>query len=409
MGMVIYFKEKFSFMAFSLPWSTRRSALAGGLSLALLVPLAAPVSATPRSTFSDVSFSHWARPFITVLAQNNIIKGYTDGTFKPDAVISKAQFESVLERAFGSTAGGVLSGDESLSRMQAIVALSNRLDLEPEGSVNATLNAYRDAVEIPSYARNGIAAATQSNLVVNYPDVRDLNPYQALTRADAAAFIYQALVQQGQLSPIAADTRTASYIVGQAQPAQQPAVSTQPIASAPATSAEMSVLAQGTQIPLEYPNARGVNLLITPGETYATTLAVADPVMNAEGDIVIPEGSRIQGRFVPTQVNGTTPATQFVADLLMVGDQTYSLNATSGPRIAVDKSELRSTDLSDSVTSAAARSIVDSLTGKSTNFGDFLSGAFGGSKSEPQSQRVIMVEPDSLTLTTQAGLQIASS
>lgn len=398
-----------------LPWSTRRSALAGGLTLAMLAPLSAAVSATPRSTFSDVSFNHWARPFITVLAQNNILMGYSDGTFRPDMPITKAQFDSILQRTFGSTKGSSLNGDDPISRMQALVALSNKLDLEPEGSVNNTLNAYRDAVEIPSYAHEEIAAATQNSLVVNYPNVLYLNPYRAMTRADAAAFIYQALVQQQQLNPLDADTKTANYIVGQSKSIpesvaspQQPAKVQEPLATNSQIQ-QMNLLDQGSQIPLEYPGARDVNLLITPGETYATTLAVAEPVINAEGEMLIPEGSSIQGRFVPTKVNGTTPATQFVADSLKVGNRSYNINAASSPRIAVDQTELESTDLKGLITSAAAQGIVDSISGKSSNLGDFLSGTFGVNKPERKSQRVIRIEPDSLTLTTQANLQIVES
>jgi uncharacterized surface protein with fasciclin (FAS1) repeats len=62
---------------------------------------------------------------------------------------------------------------------------------------------------------NSVAAATQANMVVNYPEVKQLNPQQSLTRAEAAALLYQALVRQGQLQPLATNVAASNYIVGQ--------------------------------------------------------------------------------------------------------------------------------------------------------------------------------------------------
>ena len=48
---------------------------------------------------SDVA-GNWAEPFITVLVQKDIIKGYPDGTFKPDQPITRAEFAALLNKAF---------------------------------------------------------------------------------------------------------------------------------------------------------------------------------------------------------------------------------------------------------------------------------------------------------------------
>jgi uncharacterized surface protein with fasciclin (FAS1) repeats len=61
---------------------------------------------------------------------------------------------------------------------------------------------------------NNVAAATGSNLVVNYPDVKVLNPQGVLTRAEAAAHLYQALVKLGQVQPLASNVAAAQYVVG---------------------------------------------------------------------------------------------------------------------------------------------------------------------------------------------------
>jgi hypothetical protein len=75
---------------------------------------------------------------------------------------------------------------------------------------------YTDADAIPEYAIAPVTAATQANLVVNYPNVQQLNPDAPLTRAEAAAHIYQALVQSGQAEPLASNRTASSYIVGSA-------------------------------------------------------------------------------------------------------------------------------------------------------------------------------------------------
>lgn len=72
---------------------------------------------------------------------------------------------------------------------------------------------YTDATQIPTYALAPVAAATQANVVVNYPD-RTLNPQAPLTRAEAAAHMYQALVRLGKAQPLSVNAAAANYIVG---------------------------------------------------------------------------------------------------------------------------------------------------------------------------------------------------
>jgi hypothetical protein len=67
-----------------------------------------------------------------------------------------------------------------------------------------------------------VAAATLNQLVVNYPNTALLNPNQVATRADVAAFIYQALVKEGTLSQLGATDVAAQYIVGYQPVATQP-------------------------------------------------------------------------------------------------------------------------------------------------------------------------------------------
>ncbi|MDZ8108700.1 MAG: fasciclin domain-containing protein [Nostoc sp. DedQUE12a] len=210
-----------------------------------------PTSPSPTSTvnLSDVTSDYWARPFIQTLADNNVISGFPDGTFRPNQSVTRAEFAALIQKAFGNqnrirqlSAGGFsdvpagywaaaaiqnayeigfLSGypgnvfrpNQQIPKVEAIVSISNGLGLS--ASDTSILNtSYSDASTIPNYAVSSVAAATQANLVVNYPDVKQLNPQQPLTRAEAAAILYQALVRQGRLQPIASNLPAAQYVVG---------------------------------------------------------------------------------------------------------------------------------------------------------------------------------------------------
>ena len=53
-------------------------------------------------TFTDTE-NHWALPYIQKAAAMGIMKGYDDGTFKPEQVISRVQAAAILVRSLGLT------------------------------------------------------------------------------------------------------------------------------------------------------------------------------------------------------------------------------------------------------------------------------------------------------------------
>jgi len=190
------------------------------------------------SQFRDVQ-GHWAQAYIEALASRGIIRGFRDGTYRPNDPVTRAQFASIISKAFTpapqrarvnfsdvqtnfwgfqvietSVQGGFLSGypdglflpDQQIPRVQVLVSLASGLGFQP-GSTN--LNAvFQDAPQIPSYAISPVASATQRRIVVNYPNPKELNPNRAATRAEVAAFVYQALVNTGK-----ADALSSPYLV----------------------------------------------------------------------------------------------------------------------------------------------------------------------------------------------------
>ena len=208
-------------------------ALSLGITSTAIIPVLS-VPASAQSSLSDIQ-GHWAQSCIQSLAQRNIVNGYPDGSFRPNASVTRAEYATLVGSAFPNaprnqsarsfqdvrsdywaynairtaTQTGFLSGypdgrfqaSQNIPRAQVLVSLGNGLNYRPNGSVNAILDRnFSDAGSIPSYARSTIAAATQNQLVVNYPNVQYLNPNQTATRADVAAFLCQALQTPRQAS-----------------------------------------------------------------------------------------------------------------------------------------------------------------------------------------------------------------
>ncbi len=184
-------------------------------------PLPSP---SPTPQFRDTT-AHWAEQFIAALVGRNILRGFPDGTFKPESAMTRAQFAATIATAFPiadkrqpteygdvpagfwaaqairkADSTGFMSGfpdgsfrpNLNITRVQALVAIVQGLGLRAGGP--SDLGNYRDRAQIPSYAADAIATATQRRLVVNYPRLDYLNPLRDITRAEVAALIYQALV-----------------------------------------------------------------------------------------------------------------------------------------------------------------------------------------------------------------------
>ncbi len=187
---------------------------------------------TPTLAFSDIG-GHWAADFITALAQQGLLSGFNDGTFKPDQQINRAQYAALLVKALNPTPkrdaiqfsdvfsdfwakdvigqayrSQFISGfpdntfrpNANMQRVQVILSLVSGLGL---GSSNPNfLSVYDDRDAIPDYAKDEVATATNQKIVVNYPNLKQFNPNRDATRGEVVAMIYQALVNSKQVSAI---------------------------------------------------------------------------------------------------------------------------------------------------------------------------------------------------------------
>jgi len=56
-----------------------------------------------KTSFSDVKTSDWFAPYVEAAKTNGLVNGYTDGTFKPTAAITRAEAIKVLMKAIGAS------------------------------------------------------------------------------------------------------------------------------------------------------------------------------------------------------------------------------------------------------------------------------------------------------------------
>lgn len=195
------------------------------------VPTPSPTPTPVPGDLTDIS-GHWAEAFIRELNKLDIITGFKDKTFKPDATMTRAQYAALLVKAFNPSAkrqaskfrdvpesfwaykviqqayqGQFLSGypdnsfrpNENIQRVQILVSLVNGLGLT---TATKTTKAFDDQNKIPNYALDEIAIASSKRIIVNYPKISQLNPTRDATRAEVAAIVYQALVDAGRVAVI---------------------------------------------------------------------------------------------------------------------------------------------------------------------------------------------------------------
>jgi hypothetical protein len=183
-------------------------------------------------TFSDVPEDFWAKPAILALSSRGVIGGFEDGTYKPNQPINRGQFAAMIQKAFekprikeamsftdiksGSpmtpaieeaTRTGFMSGypnkefkpEQSIPRLEMLSAIATGLSLKPQGDPIQSLAKYSDVAEIPKWAVPKISSAVEAGIVL--PNVSQLEPKKVATRADAASYIYQALIKEGKIKP----------------------------------------------------------------------------------------------------------------------------------------------------------------------------------------------------------------
>ncbi|PZD95350.1 hypothetical protein DNH61_12470 [Paenibacillus sambharensis] len=180
--------------------------------------------ARAETAASSEALPPWAEREIASLREAGIIQGYSDGSFKPGKLVTRAEYAVFLNRLSPEeTAGlngttltfsdvtdewfaaevrqavrrgisqgypdGTFRPNEAVNRLEAAVMLDRVLHIEQQGSVSFT-----DSSRIPSWAAPAVSALTHANLLQGYPD-GTFGGERKLTRAETAVLLYRAQVK----------------------------------------------------------------------------------------------------------------------------------------------------------------------------------------------------------------------
>ncbi|NIK78687.1 hypothetical protein FHS15_003833 [Paenibacillus castaneae] len=122
------------------------------------------------SSFQDVSANAWYAGTIEKAVVLGLVKGGTDGNFRPNDVITREEIAIILNKAM-SIAGKPLAQGTTTS-----------------------LAAFTDSDQIAGWAKQEVADAVNSGLLLGMPNGQ-LQPKESATRAQAAAVILRLLLQ----------------------------------------------------------------------------------------------------------------------------------------------------------------------------------------------------------------------
>ncbi|WP_308637394.1 S-layer homology domain-containing protein [Paenibacillus silvisoli] len=182
-----------------------------------------------ESPFTDITNQYWAFSAIQDLVTRNVLSGYPDGKFRPERVVTRAEFAKIMvlaagldakrvttstftdikasdwEAPFVEAAKSYLSGyklssgklvfkpDAPATREDVAVAIVklkgyNKTKLPDRTIIQAM---FKDYNSISSYAKDYVALAIENNLVSGFPD-ETFRAQQPVTRAQAAAMLWRA-------------------------------------------------------------------------------------------------------------------------------------------------------------------------------------------------------------------------
>lgn len=165
----------------------------------------------------DIS-DHWAQPEITRYLNQDIVKGYEDGTFKPNNPITRVEFVKIVNNIFNYTeksnitfkdvsstnwytdeiskavAAGVIKGDgngnirpnDYIKRQEAALILYRAFDLSVEDK-NAG-SSFNDAKLISDWAKDALSAMVEAGYIKGNPD-NTVRPVDNITRAETVKLV----------------------------------------------------------------------------------------------------------------------------------------------------------------------------------------------------------------------------
>ena len=134
----------------------------------ILYRLAGSPAVSYSAVFSDVAEGQWYNDAVIWAAENGIVEGYVDGTFRPGAAITREQLATLLYR-FTTLNGGA----------------------EVKGEAVANLSGFSDADAVSAWAEDALRWAVGAGILQGSAD--RLNPKTTATRAQLAQLLMNIL------------------------------------------------------------------------------------------------------------------------------------------------------------------------------------------------------------------------
>ena len=192
-----------------------------GLILSLCLVFTAFSSVYGAAVSKDVS-GHWAEPQITDWTARGLIKGYEDGSFKPDNTITRAEFIALINRSFefreeaaisfsdmalsnwayseiakavkaGYVTGyedGTIGASKPISRQEVAVIVAKLLKLSATADAAAS---FKDSGLIANWAKDAVTVAVASHILNGYAADNSFKPMNPITRAEAVVTLDRAI------------------------------------------------------------------------------------------------------------------------------------------------------------------------------------------------------------------------
>lgn len=332
------------------------------------LPLVNVIAAENSRDFSDIK-GHWAQNCIESLAQKNIVKGYyEDNTFRPDSPVTRAEFAAILNQAFpkiprsekainfvdvptdfwahhaiqtvnqkgfmSGYLGSVFNPLLNIPRIQAFVAVVNGLDYKSsQVSTQQLTKLFDDAADIPEYGRQAMATATENWLVVNYPNVRRLNPNKPATRAEVATLICQAISEDKTKALVP------TQYIARVSISESPAVSSEakPTPAAPAATMQPQTPPPIESRPNSAPDIKDLKVqkTVTLGEIQAELLADSNSTIQVM-QIKITRRGELISEDVVSMANLSSPGIKTVKTGRVIDFKILDLDNDKEPEILVD-------------------------------------------------------------------------
>lgn len=188
--------------------------------------LYAPVA--QAQTLYDIN-GHWAEGHIRQLAAASVIGGYPDGSFRPDAEMTREEFIKCLVQVLkipvsgqvkqsyldvdrntwsypfvetavmanillpGESVDGMLRPREPVTRAEVARMVVRALKIPVQSSITG----YDDGINIPVSWRGYIGAVREHGLMSGYPD-GTFRPWNPVTRAEAAVILVRVIYESGK-------------------------------------------------------------------------------------------------------------------------------------------------------------------------------------------------------------------